>query len=75
MFMETSALDSTNVEAAFNEVLSGRCLLPRVLTPPVGSLIHLLVLMTSSHPKEGGQPAGDPRLHQRRDLVQPHRGH
>lgn len=24
MFMETSALDSTNVEAAFNEVLTGR---------------------------------------------------
>lgn len=24
MFMETSALDSTNVEAAFNEVLTGK---------------------------------------------------
>lgn len=69
--METSALDSTNVEAAFNEVLSGRCLLPRA-PPPGGSLIYLLILMTSSHPKEGGQPAGDPRLHQRRHLVQPH---
>lgn len=34
--METSALDSTNVEAAFNEVLSGRCLQPRVPPHPGG---------------------------------------
>lgn len=76
MFMETSALDSTNVEAAFNDVLSGSSVsTPKHLHLLVSSLTDLLTLTTSSHPNQGGQQAGDPRLHQRRDPVQPHRSH
>lgn len=59
--METSALDSTNVEAAFNEVLSGRCLLPRVLTPPPPSTGGLFDSPAASHdlqPSKRRWPAG-----------------
>lgn len=82
MFMETSALDSTNVELAFIEVLTG-C--PAAPPTPVFLSIHLLIFkffalfilssITDSHPEKGGEQRSDARLHQRRHPVQPHHAH
>lgn len=85
MFMETSALDSTNVENAFLEVLTG-C--PATLdfysfqfTSSIILFFHFAFYSstspssTASHPAEGGQQTGDARLHQRRHSVQPHHAH
>lgn len=75
MFMETSALDSTNVEAAFNEVLTGDC--RNVLSHPQFRwdlwFTYWFVPRVSSHSREGGQQTGDPRLHQCCDPVQHNR--
>uniref|UniRef100_A0A3Q2PI02 Ras-related protein Rab-25 n=1 Tax=Fundulus heteroclitus TaxID=8078 RepID=A0A3Q2PI02_FUNHE len=62
MFMETSALDSTNVEAAFNDVLTGK---ERQNVPP--SLLRFAVSLGGypkcfdlySDPEKGGQQRGD----------------
>lgn len=53
--METSALDSTNVEAAFNEVLSGRCLLP---PHPPGGLFDSPADSHDLQPSKRRWPAG-----------------
>uniref|UniRef100_A0A3P8T5E3 Ras-related protein Rab-25 n=1 Tax=Amphiprion percula TaxID=161767 RepID=A0A3P8T5E3_AMPPE len=76
MFMETSALDSTNVEAAFNEVLTGTGIQTQHQNTHLYLDLHrdlVCLPFSSSDPQESGQQRGDPWLHQRRDPVQPTR--
>lgn len=77
MFMETSALDSTNVEAAFSEVLTGSSVNVSKHPQLIWGLwiTYWFVLIISSDPKEGGQQRGDPWLHQCCNPVQSHRTH
>lgn len=74
--METSALGSTNVEAAFSEVLTGKGAQKEHSHPHFDLcacwLPIFFVSVFSSDPYEGGQQRGDPWLHQCCDPLQPH---